>query len=42
MWGEMSGINDTVILVGKGYEQDNLESGGEAGWHSLAQEAEDV
>ena len=38
----MAGIDDTVVLVGNGSEQDDLDSGGEAVWHSLGQEAEDV
>ena len=38
----MAGIDVAVVLVGKGYEQDDLDSGGEAVWHSLGQEAEDV
>ena len=38
----MAGIDVIVVLVGKGYEQDDLDSGVEAVWHSLEQEAEDV
>ena len=38
----MAGIDVIVVLVGKRYEQDNLDSGVEAVWHSLEQEAEDV
>ena len=38
----MAGIDDTVVLVGNCSKQDGLDSGGEAVWHSLGQEAEDV
>ena len=38
----MSGIDDTVVLVGNGSEQDDLDSGVEAVWHSLGQEAKYV
>ena len=35
-------IDVIVVLVGNGYEQDDLDSGVEDVWHSLEQEAEDV